>query len=64
MAETFDILEQTGKVRHFGVSHHRPGRIELLKKYVRQEPAMNQLQFSIPFSIIVVAGIFFHEPEK
>ena len=64
MAETFDILEQTGKVRHFGVSNHRPGRIKLLKKYVRQELAMNQLQFSIPFSIIVVAGIFFHEPEK
>ena len=57
VAEAFDILEQAGKVRHFGVSNHRPGQIRLLKKYVRQELAVNQLQFSIPFSNMVAAGM-------
>ena len=34
VAEAFDRLEQSGKVRHFGVSNHRPGQIEQ-KKAVR-----------------------------
>ena len=36
VAEAFDRLEQSGKVRYFGVSNHRPGQIELLKKAVSQ----------------------------
>ena len=36
VAEAFDILEKSGKVRMFGVSNHKPMQIELLKKYVRQ----------------------------
>lgn len=32
VAEAFDRLERSGKVRHFGVSNHNPMQIELLKK--------------------------------
>ena len=40
VAEAFDKLEQSGKVRKFGVSNHKPMQIELLKKYVKQ-PQVN-----------------------
>lgn len=57
VAEAFELLEREGKVRHFGVSNHRPYQIELLNKYVKQELCANQLQFSIPFSNMVAAGM-------
>ncbi|MCQ2539180.1 MAG: aldo/keto reductase [Acetatifactor sp.] len=57
VAEAFDLLESSGKVRHFGVSNHRPMQIELLKKCVKQELVANQLQFSIPVSNMVAAGL-------
>lgn len=57
VAEAFDRLEQSGKVRRFGVSNHRPSQIELLKKYVRQPLLVNQLQFSIPFSGMIASGM-------
>ena len=46
MAEAFDQLESSGKVKHFGVSNHTPYQIDLLKKYANQELVANQLQFS------------------
>lgn len=57
VAEAFDRLQNSGKVRYFGVSNHRPGQIELLKKYVRQDILVNQLQLSIPFSNMIAAGL-------
>ena len=32
VAEAFDELEKSGKVRHFGVSNQKPMQIDLLKK--------------------------------
>ncbi len=57
VAKAFDDLEKSGKVRHFGVSNHSPMQMELLKKYVRQELIINQLQMSIPFSNMVAEGL-------
>lgn len=57
VAEAFDILEQSGKVRHFGVSNHRPSQIELLKKCVKQDILADQLQFSIPVSNMIASGL-------
>lgn len=57
VAEAFESLHQSGKVRWFGVSNHRPMQIELLKKYVRQPLLVNQLQFSIPVSNMVASGM-------
>jgi aryl-alcohol dehydrogenase-like predicted oxidoreductase len=34
VAEAFDILQSSGKVRHFGVSNQNPMQIKLLKKFV------------------------------
>ena len=57
VAEAFDILEQSGKVRHFGVSNHAPGQIELLKKCVKQPIEANQLQFGLGHSSMIRSGM-------
>lgn len=57
VADAFDTLERQGKVRRFGISNMNPMQIELLKKSVRQELMVNQLQFSIPVSNMVSAGL-------
>lgn len=56
VAEAFDHLEQTGKVRHFGVSNQNPMMIELLKTAVSQPLAINQLQLSAAFAPEFDAG--------
>ena len=57
VAEAFDILKSSGKVRYFGVSNHRPLQIELLKQYVNQELLVNQLQFGPAHSTMITSGI-------
>lgn len=57
VAEAFDLLNASGKVRNFGVSNHKPMQIEFLKKYVKQEIVTNQLQLSIPFSNMIANGM-------
>lgn len=57
VAAAFDRLEESGKVRHFGVSNHKPMQIELLKKCVRQPLEFSQMQLSIPFSGMIASGM-------
>lgn len=57
VAEAFDQLERSGKVRHFGVSNYKPMQIALLQKYARQRLLIDQLQFSIPVSNMVANGM-------
>lgn len=57
VARAFDHLESTGKVRHFGVSNHTPGQIELLARSVRQPICANQLQLSITHAPIIAQGL-------
>lgn len=57
VAEAFQTLERSGKVRRFGVSNHKPMQIELLQKYVEQPLVINQMQFSIPVSNMVANGM-------
>ena len=57
VAAAFDQLEQSGKVRYFGVSNHSPMQMELMKTCVKQPLIINQLQFSIPVSNMVAAGL-------
>ncbi|MNJ55146.1 Oxidoreductase YdhF [compost metagenome] len=57
VAEAFDLLESSGKVRHFGVSNQNPMQIELLKKYVKQPLVANQLQLSITNANMISNGI-------
>ena len=57
VAEAFDILENAGKVRHFGVSNHTPGQILLLETYVEQPIEANQLQFGLGHTGILRSGM-------
>ena len=50
VAEAFDLLYKQGKVRNFGVSNQNPMMMELLKKDVKQQLAVNQLQLSAAFT--------------
>ena len=58
IAEAFDVLEASGKVRYFGVSNFMPMQIELLKKCVRQPLVFNQLQLSLDSSMLIDQGLY------
>ena len=57
VAEAFDILESSGKVRNFGVSNQNLMQIELLKTEVKQPLIINQLQFSVTEAGLVTSGM-------
>lgn len=57
VAEAFDTLQESGKVRHFGVSNQKPSQMELLQKYIKQPLVSDQLQFSITNSSMVQSGL-------
>ena len=58
VAEAFEELEKSGKVRYFGVSNVTPGQLKLLKKYVRQPLVFNQLQFSLEQSQLIDPALY------
>ncbi len=58
VAEAFDILENEGKVRFFGVSNLVPMQIELLKKYVKQPLVINQVQLSLEQSQLIDQALY------
>ena len=57
VAEAFDILQTSGKVRNFGVSNHKSAQIQLLQKYVKQPIVCDQLQFSLTNSSMISSGM-------
>ena len=57
VAEAFDKLESSGKVRYFGVSNQNIMQMELLKTAVKQPLLINQLQFSITEAGMVTSGM-------
>ncbi|MBO4496293.1 MAG: aldo/keto reductase [Clostridiales bacterium] len=58
VAEAFDILSSSGKVKHFGVSNVTPGQLDLLKKYVKQPLVFNQLQLSLDQSQLIDTPLY------
>ncbi len=47
LAETFDVLESSGKVLHFGVSNVNPVQVSMLQSALSQRLEVNQLQFGL-----------------
>lgn len=64
IAEAFNTLQASGKVRHFGVSNMNPAQIELLHTYVGQPLIVNQLQFSLARTGMVDSGINVNVPDE
>ena len=58
VAEAFDRLYTSGKVRFFGVSNVTPGQLMLLKKFVKQPLVINQLQFSLDQTQLIDTGLY------
>lgn len=57
VAEAFDKLYSSGKVRNFGVSNQNPMQIKLLLKFLNQPIIANQLQLSITNATMISAGL-------
>jgi predicted oxidoreductase len=57
VAEAFDLLHRTGKVRAFGVSNHSPAQIELMRTYIDQPLVANQIEYNPLHAILHDAGI-------
>ncbi|WP_420115110.1 aldo/keto reductase [Pseudactinotalea sp.] len=57
VARAFEELHTAGKVRHFGVSNHTPGQIELLKTALTRPIVANQLQLSVPHAALITQGL-------
>ncbi|WEV46640.1 aldo/keto reductase [Bifidobacterium sp. ESL0690] len=47
LAEAFNELQSSGKVRHFGVSNVNPMQVEMLQSALDQKLEVNQLQFGL-----------------
>lgn len=60
VAEAFEKLETSGKVRYFGVSNMNPGQIALLNQAVHQRVLFDQIQFSLAHCGIIDSGINFN----
>lgn len=58
VAEAFDLLVESGKVRHFGVSNVPPMMLEVLRKYVLQPLIINQLQLSLEQSQLIDQSLY------
>lgn len=58
VAEAFDELEKSGKVRFFGVSNVPSMMLEVLRKYVRQPLVIDQLQLSLEQSQLIDQALY------
>ena len=57
VADAFDTLYSSGKVRWFGVSNQNPMQMQLLQKYMRQPIVADQLQLSITNATMITSGL-------
>ncbi len=57
VAEAFDQLQQSGKVRNFGVSNQNPMQMQLLQNTLSQPIIANQLQLSITNATMITQGL-------
>jgi predicted oxidoreductase len=56
VAEAFDKLKRSGKVRFFGVSNHGSVQIQLLQRYVREPLVTNQIQLGLAHWVVLPDG--------
>ncbi|AKP67893.1 aldo/keto reductase [Companilactobacillus ginsenosidimutans] len=57
VADIFDDLQQSGKVRHFGVSNFNPQQFLLVQESLNQKLLVNQVQFSLMHTGMIDHGI-------
>ena len=57
IARAFSLLEESGKVRYFGVSNHNVAQMELLQNACRQKLIFSQMQLGLMHSSMIDQGI-------
>lgn len=57
IAQAFDELQLSGKVRHFGVSNFNPYQVQLLQSAVSQRLLIDQLQFGLKHTGMIDVGL-------
>lgn len=62
IARAFDELEQSGKVRAFGVSNFSAAQIDFLQTYVKQKLCADQMQLSATYCPLIEYGITVNTP--
>ncbi len=60
IAQAFDVLERSGKIRVFGVSNFSAGQTDFLQSAVRQKLYINQLKMSPVFCPLIESGLNFN----
>ncbi|MGF1485152.1 MAG: aldo/keto reductase family oxidoreductase [Opitutales bacterium] len=60
VARAFEDLEQSGKVRHFGVSNQTAGQMALLRQFVKQPLRFNQVELSLLHTQMLDEGVDFN----
>lgn len=64
VAEAFEVLEQEGLVRHFGVSNFSPAKLNMLQKFCGFPLIIDQIQLSIVHAPSVDEDVFFNMMER
>lgn len=59
VAAAFDVLHESGKVRHFGVSNHSLWQIEMLRRVIRRPLVVNQIRLGLSHCDALVDGAEF-----
>ncbi|MFC6290317.1 aldo/keto reductase [Levilactobacillus angrenensis] len=57
VADAFNTLQRSGKVRHFGVSNFNVQQYEMVQEAVDQKLMFNQLQFSAAHAQMITEGL-------
>lgn len=63
VAEAFDRLYVSGKVRFFGVSNHSSRQIELLKRWIARPLVVNQLELNVVHNQLIDQGTIVNQEE-
>ncbi|EXX85140.1 aldo/keto reductase [Paenibacillus darwinianus] len=61
VAEAFERLTESGKVRHFGVSNMGAGQIKLLQAYCKAPLVANQLEMNLLYTDFIDQGIHINQ---
>ena len=57
VGEAFDLLQSSGKVRHFGVSNFGSMQIAYLQKHLNQKILVNQMKLSMAYCPMIASGL-------
>lgn len=61
VAEAFEVLRTSGKVRHFGVSNMTAAQIKFIEAYTSEKMIVNQLEMSLKRNDFIEQGILVNQ---